>query len=1488
MRQESRVAPVAPRRRSARLFAVAGAVLLAALLPAHPAAAQVVVDDFATVQGPNDDPPGNPSSSVAAGGMLGGERDLAVVRSGGGGTVSAEVDGTSLLFSAPSTPDATSGQVTVTWDGTDGDAGALDPVGLSPVDLTDGGTQGGLALTVEAADAGAQIVVEVYTDAANASRVARVLPTIASQTVVFLDFAELVQIEGTGITGPADVSTVRAIVLRILGTEVDVEVSDLRTAPPQVAAAKVDLDAGGTPITGSVVPGQTVRYRITIDNAGAGAEGVDLSDVVDPSLLPLVANSVRTTPIARYDSYAGFGNVTLIVDGVTRPSVLANDNDPDGDALAVDTAASDTTSAQGGTVALAADGTFLYMPPAGFKGIDSFSYVIEATAGDPTTNATGASIGPITGTVTIDLSRTIWFVDNSYGGPFLGTQADPFDTLKDAEAASGPGDIIRLRQGDGTVLHQDQGLILKDGQMLIGGGVPLEVEGQLIEPADPGRPLMTHTSANGIDLAQNHEIHGVNIVSAAGKALFGTNVGALRITEVSVVDAGGEAIEIDGGDLDLTFDLLDSLASSGHGVRLANVTGTVTATTTDIDDPTDAGISIESSPGASFSFGATSVDGAGDTVGGSAPGIEVLNSAGATITFASIGSLTTERGTGIRALNGGMVDIQTAGASVSATGGPALDVENTALLTGATAGWTFTSLSSTGSPAEGVRLVGLLDPVTVNTGTTVTDPDTIGIRVEGSAGVAFDFGATSVMDTSIGSGANAAGIDLAAGNPGATFTFDSLAVVTDGGYGLLANSSGTINIGGSANVVNATGGPALDVTSTGVGAGWTFTTLSSAGSGSTGINLVGMTGAIAGAGGAVTGSAGTAVNVSGGAPGFTYGGTVTQNNAARVVNVENTTGGIVSLIAKVTGGASSTGVRINNADGDASFADLDLGTDASRLTSTALTLSGGSLGLFTFADTQIFTSGAGGIDANNGGSVEVTGGGNQVTTSSGVAVSMIGGTTIGAGGVTFERVDASGSTHGIRLSGAGSGFTVTGTGTTDGSGGTIQNVSQRGIEVVSTNLISLSNMALTNAATTNGPGPCPDAISSGANTGCNAPVHLQEVVTATLNNLDITGSAQHGLNGWRVTDLTFNNSTILNAGNEVGENGAKLFNLFGTSTIDGTTIDNSFRDNLRVQNDDSTELTLTIDNSFFTDSVGGLGIQFSGRGSSRMNLRFEDSEVTGNGSSGIQPQGSDDSTASGGSFDFRIHRVVFENNAAAAIDMGALGQSPLYFEIMDNGTAMRPLTNHSSHVISVNQGGSSTAPFTTATVDGIISGNFIGSGPNSSGTTAGSGIRLVENQSGTMRVRIENNTVKGWTEHGIFVIARDAAGGTGSGSSNVDVTIQGNTVNDPNGSFPIAGIKVQGGAANLPDELHDICASIGIDTMASQANVVTVGGFPEAGVRVQQRFNTTMSLYQGGSASTDPATVLGDNNTITASPATSATGTVSVVTTACDLPVTPP
>lgn len=1455
-----------------------GAVIALALLLVLGAAgavdAQVLVDDFSTAQGPNEDPPGGPppaSSTADTGGadILGGERDLEMRLISGSGPVTGEVTGGAFELAVPASD---RGEATLTWDGNDDDATTLDPVGLGGVDLTAGGTLSGFRLTVDQASEGIELILRVFTDGSNHSQAGRyVSAAINSATSVFVPFDELRTVAGAG-ADPADVG---AVVLVARGEDGDtLQLARLETLGPDLVVTKVDLDPntdtelGNTPVSA----GSTIRYRIQIQNQGGAATTVDVNDAVDPNTT-LLSNTLDSTPVAVGDAYRWFGNVTLNVDGATLPTLLANDTDPDGDPITI--TASDATSARGGAVTLndASTGTFTYVPPAGLRGIDSFTYTVQDDDGNSST-----------ATATIQLEQVVWFVDSGDCSPApcgVGTQAAPFSDLAQAEAASGPGDVIRLRQGSDDaeeLARHNAGIVLQAGQKLVGEGVDLLLSGVHIEglgtadgnldPNASNRPRITHAGGgNGLTLADNAEILGLDVVGSDDAAVFGSTVSDVTLDHVTVIDSGGAALEIaNGTNLSLDFDGLDSLNSSGHGVHLDTVTGTLSVTgTTQLDDPAQSGIRIESSPGLTATFAAVNVVDAG----GGAPhaALHLEGNAGATFTFGTL-SLDSANGDGFFALNGGTVNHPSSGNTVNAVGGAALDLQSTTGNAGGSAGWSFDSLASASSPDHGVRLVALTGDVTVGAGgTTVTDPDTVGIVVQGAAaGTAYDFGATSVTDTNVGAGATGNGIDLSAGNSTATFTFDSLDVVTDGGYGLLTNNTDTLTVTAtSGNQIVATGGAALDVTSTGIGgSGLVFDTLTSMNSPAFGVNLIGLTaGTITGNAGTISNSGSTSFRVIGGAPVVTYSGSVAQSNAQRVVDVQNTSGGSVTFdTGTVTGAASSTGVNIGNADGNVSFADLDLGTSGTPLPNQAITLGGGSTGTFTFAGTQVFTTGANGVHATNGGVVEFTGAGNRVSATNGRAVTFEGGTTIGPNGVTFERLDASGTDHGVRLDNAGAGFTVTGDGAngTDGSGGVLANMTQRAVEAIQTSTLTLRNVDINNGATTNGADPTDPssncgALETGSNVDCHAAVHLQSLSDVVLDNVDIDGTVQHGVNGRNVTNLRLENSRIENAGNQVRENGLNLHNTAGTLVLLDSVIDFPEDHGARIFNDSGvlnmTMRRTTVSNNKGVNGNDGINMEIDGGTTTVLVDDSDFTQLSRDGFDGVAE------TNSGAVLNVTVLGSRFNNSDGfGGVILASAGDATLFTRI-ENNVFQDNISNAINLFAAVD-----------SRLDATVTDNTI-SHPNVN--NIGFGIRVIGEEDSDVNVLIDNATIADVAQ-GILLRSRSVSG-TQAGT--LDATVVGSSVTNSD-----IGIQVASGTSTGTHN-NVVCFNTSTASGGGNNNITGTSGLDWL---LEQNSTTTFNVEDLGA--TAIVTFVQNNNVGT--PAVFTTGTFSDAPSACDTPAATP
>jgi len=131
---------------------------------------------------------------------------------------------------------------------------------------------------------------------------------------------------------------------------------------------------------------------------------------------------------------------------VTTGNVLANDSDPDGDALSV----SGHTQGANGSVTYNGDGTFTYTPDADFSGTDSFTYTADDGQGNTTT-----------GTVTVA-------VDASQDAPVVANDG----STDDGDAITQGGDAPPVPQADASSPDAGDAAATDDAGSLVGGGQP--------------------------------------------------------------------------------------------------------------------------------------------------------------------------------------------------------------------------------------------------------------------------------------------------------------------------------------------------------------------------------------------------------------------------------------------------------------------------------------------------------------------------------------------------------------------------------------------------------------------------------------------------------------------------------------------------------------------------------------------------------------------------------------------------------------------------------------------------------------------------------------------------------------------------------------------------------------------------------------------------------------------------------------------------------
>jgi hypothetical protein len=265
--------------------------------PIPPAQAQwgMVIDSFDTNLAVLVWPtfPGFPDPNWATnpdGAVLGGERDIYVDRTGGSSAIFAESNGAESYLSHGQNP-GVRGYSLVSWDGVDGNATSLNPVGLGGVDLTaPAGTSNAIALYITNCDLGAPVIVTVYTNGTDWSQATLNVPPSTYNTWFFLNYAtDFAQHGGLGATW----TNVGAVTLEIDGRatpDLDITIDLVAVGPAPTAVDLVSFTA--TPARSTIrVEWETATE---IDNLGfnlyraesAGGPWTQLNESLIPTQMP--------------------------------------------------------------------------------------------------------------------------------------------------------------------------------------------------------------------------------------------------------------------------------------------------------------------------------------------------------------------------------------------------------------------------------------------------------------------------------------------------------------------------------------------------------------------------------------------------------------------------------------------------------------------------------------------------------------------------------------------------------------------------------------------------------------------------------------------------------------------------------------------------------------------------------------------------------------------------------------------------------------------------------------------------------------------------------------------------------------------------------------------------------------------------------------------------------------------------------------------------
>ena len=641
----------------------------------------------------------------------------------------------------------------------------------------------------------------------------------------------------------------------------------------------------------SGTPTQTGVFPITVkvtDANGCTGIGATYNLSIAPSAVgdsyPAASHIVDNTQFV----ITGGSTLTPATPAVTSATNILTNDLPSGGVTA--TPGTFATTA-GGSVTIAADGTFLYTPKvnpaAAATPTDSFNY---------TAVSNGVTSAPAT--VSLTLTNRVWYVKNN-GAAGNGQSQSPFNTLAAAQAASLTNDILYVYNGDGLTTGQSLGITLKNNQQLIGEGVALVVNTVTLKAAGT-KPQITNTTATSdvVTLADGNTVKGLTVTTATRDGIAGNThagftgdtltiqtssssglhltsmTGTVTVTNTTFSGANGTGLDINNGTAAITLDNTNSITANAgkRSVVIQNrpvAAGNVTIGAAITDN--GLGISVSSNLSGTIAFTGTQTISAGTN-----QAVGVATNSGATITFSGTLSATTTTGTAFNATGGGNLNVSgtaniTTGAAV--TGG--------VFITGMTIGGSgvaFTSVNTTGA-ATGIVLTNDNGTISVNGGTISNG--TTGISLQGST-------------TSL----SLAGVTITGPTTGITNT----------------TNFGTLTIGASVNVSAVT---ALNLT-TGAISG-TFANVTSSG-GTNGVNLNAVTGTWGVTAGTLTGATGSTFNATGTSTGtVTWGGVINQTNGANAVTISGAHTGTINVTGNVTTSGTSTGISISASSGNYNF-----------------------------------------------------------------------------------------------------------------------------------------------------------------------------------------------------------------------------------------------------------------------------------------------------------------------------------------------------------------------------------------------------------------------------------------------------------------------------------------------------------------------------------------------------------------------------------------
>ncbi|MCA0231908.1 MAG: GEVED domain-containing protein [Bacteroidetes bacterium] len=505
-----------------------------------------------------------------------------------------------------------------------------------------------------------------------------------------------------------------------------------------------------------------------------------------------------------------------------------------------------------------------------------------------------------------------------------------------------------------------------------------------------------------------------------------------------------------------------------------------------------------------------------------------------------------------------------------------------------------------------------------------------------------------------------------------------------------------------------------------------------------------------------------------------------------------------------------------------------------------------------------------GVNINNTGGTALLGIGFTTALVRDVSITNTGGVGVsfnnGVLDVILQSVSASNASNGIFLQSTTGSFQITGTGTTDASGGTLTSISGRGIEIRNATNVTLKNMSLPSANMTSDGGFDGQCDEDDVN-ACFAAIYMNEASTVSLDNIDIGGTEEHGIVGISVSNLTINNCTATNNGNSNEENALKFRNLSGTCSITNSSFQNSAFRICHIINTTG-NLTLTVNNCTLNNTasspVGQDCFEMRTQGSATATVNLTNTLFQRARSKGVQVFAEGNSTMNFNMTGCSVERFT---GLMAGVEVGSNGTSAV----------MNYNVNNNSKMESAGEVAFLASTFNTSDLNGRTNNNTnITNTINEESTF--SNIRVLHEGNGQAIIEVKNNP--NVFSNNLDIPVNFVAINGSNAAARLDATLSNNaiinTITDV--TAPIAtgfeGIVLQVGANVGGSAVNTLCGNI-------VANALNLPATVARAFRVRHLDATIVNLQGGG---TDVSTNWSANGNTTNFGATNAYGPNSGIT----------